>query len=1247
MRWLVDARRLLLVSGGVIVALIIGLAFGLLAYLRAVESENAEKELGNLSAVLAEQTARTFQSVELLLDGIEDRVKALDPSRADVKAVHEMLREKIAGMPQIKLAGVTDVAGKLWVSSREYPGPDIWLGDREWFKQQRDNPRVRLLIGEPVKSRAYGTWLIFVGRRVVAPDGSVAGVIVVGLDPEYFEAIYKSALREGAAITLYHADGTMLARHPASEAFFEQRVSNRPIFSDITKFAEGGTLRTVSAFDQDARFYAPRLVPGYTLLVNPSIAEAVVFKTWQREAIVVSLVAVGASAAIIALLVFLQRMIVQLAAARARMADWTETATDWFWETNVDTRFTFISEGFEKATGIKASSRLGQRPVDLGIDAEARDQKWLKHAEIVKAHLPFRDFVYALHTPGGRRYVSASGTPIFDDAGRFIGYRGTSRDVTFQIDAERELARQADILSTLVENLPIGVSLVDHDMRVMAFNQRFQDVYDLPPELCRTGVPLEVIVRHNAPRGFYGPTDAETILHDRAALATSGKPEYREITHPNGKMFEVSRVPLPGGGFVSTFIDVTEQRLRERQLQQAHSRLTEQSQVLTTLIENVTVGVCLVDREGRIMAMNQLFLEMNEIEPNTIKVGDTWEAALRYMIARGDYGPGEMETLVRRRLAISTQEKPSRFERVRPNGRVLEIGHTPLPGGGGYVGTFADVTESRRRERDLEEARGELEKQADELAAVADKLNVARIEAERARRTADAANRAKSEFLANMTHEIRTPMNGIIGMNSLLLSTKLDSRQRQWAEVVRDSADALLAILNDILDISKLEAGKVELEAVEFDLEELVQRIITLMSSPAQQKGLALSTSVDPAAKRVYSGDPNRLRQVLFNLINNAIKFTDHGHVTLRIERESADITGDLLRFEVSDTGIGIPTELRAKLFQKFTQADQSITRRFGGTGLGLSISKQLVEMMDGAIDIRSEPGKGSTFWFAVRLAGGRAKPLKLAAETVTPRVGAPTPAGLAKQRILVAEDNRVNQQIPVILLEREGYTVDVASNGAEVLSLLQEHDYDLILMDVQMPVMDGIEAAEQIRNMAGGKSRIPIVALTAQAGEEAVETYRKAGMNDHIGKPFSATQLLVTVVRWLSQQPAAASLQEYHIGAGVFDDASLRRLEARLPAEQFHGLIDSYVSGAADLIRNAEETLANNDLAALGRVAHDLVSTSGNFGALEVHGLALKLAAACKGHRGDEAAALVQQVRAAAERAGTIMRQRFLVGVA
>jgi TMAO reductase system sensor TorS len=767
---------------------------------------------------------------------------------------------------------------------------------------------------------------------------------------------------------------------------------------------------------------------------------------------------------------------------------------------------------------------------------------------------------------------------------------------------------------------------------------------DLPPELRRAGVPLEAIVRYNAPRGLYGQADVETVLSRRAAMAASGIPEYTEVVDPGGRMFEVARVPLPGGGFVSTYIDVTESRLRERELQEAHLRLTEQSQILTTVIENMTVGVCLVDRAGRIMAMNRQFLEMNELEPDAVKPGDLWETALRYMIERGEYGPGDTEMLVRQRLAVSTRTEPSRFERMRPNGRVLEIEHMPLPGGG-YVGTFADVTDSRRRERDLEEARRELESQANELAAVADKLNVARIEAERARRAADAANRAKSEFLANMSHEIRTPMNGIIGMNSLLLGTELTSRQRQWSEVVRDSAEALLAILNDVLDISKLEAGRVELETVEFDLDDLIQRAIALMSSPAHQKGLELSTAVDPAVRRFYSGDPNRLRQVLFNLVNNAIKFTDRGQITLKVGRDASDDTGNLLRFEVSDTGIGIPRDVQAKLFQKFTQADQSITRRFGGTGLGLSISKQLVEMMGGSIDVKSEPGKGSTFWFTVRLAGGRVRPLRVAAEASVPPVAPSARPRLAK-RILVAEDNRVNQQIPVLLLQREGHTVDAASDGAEVLELLREHDYDLILMDVQMPVMDGIEATKKIRGMAGAKSKVPIIALTAQATDEAAATYQAAGMNDHIGKPFRAAQLLMTVERWLAGQPAGAS-PESQGGASVFDDASLRRLAAKLPAEQLRTLIDSYVSGAADLLRNAEGTLANNDLAALGRVAHDLVSTAGNFGALEVHGLALKLVAACKTRSPGEAAELLQQVRLAAERVSAAMRQRFMVGAA
>ncbi|HLY55022.1 MAG TPA: ATP-binding protein [Stellaceae bacterium] len=384
---------------------------------------------------------------------------------------------------------------------------------------------------------------------------------------------------------------------------------------------------------------------------------------------------------------------------------------------------------------------------------------------------------------------------------------------------------------------------------------------------------------------------------------------------------------------------------------------------------------------------------------------------------------------------------------------------------------------------------------------------------------AEAANRAKSEFLANMSHELRTPMNGIIGMNALLLDGKLDAEQRLFAETVRDSAETLLALVNDVLDVAKLEAGRIELETVTFDLAELVDGVMRMVAPRARTKRLELSVALEPAVSRVFVGDPTRLSQVLLNLVANAVKFTERGNVAVAVTAEALDDQAATVRFTVADTGIGIPEAFLPRIFEKFTQADGSITRRFGGTGLGLSITYELTRLMGGEIGVESRLGAGSTFWFRVRLECGTAE--ALSPDGVAPAAEiAEAPAPGSAGRILLAEDNAINQKLTILLLEHEGYAVETAVDGAEAVAAAERGGFDLILMDMQMPVMDGTEATRRIRALEGATARTPIVALTANAMAGAREQYLGAGVDGYLSKPFLRDDLLA-IVRQFTEVPA------------------------------------------------------------------------------------------------------------------------------
>jgi two-component system, sensor histidine kinase and response regulator len=1008
--------------------------------------------------------------------------------------------------------------------------------------------------------------------------------------------------------------------------------------------------------------------------------------------------------------------------------------------TGLDGTIEYVNPRFEQTSGYSAAEAIGRKPSMLKSGRTSREV-YRKLWQSLRQGKEWKGEFCNRRKDGAIYWEQTSISPIRNDEGKTTHYVAVSEDITERRKIEQELIRLAHVTRSIRE----FVLIMDPRGRISYANRAVIDRFGYAPDeligqratmLIGQGVPLDTL------RGAIHGTFQGGWSGDLLGLTKQGEEFWMSLT--TSHLFHESRLL----GVVVVARDIMERKLSEEQLRKSETQFR-------LLWENSRDGMRLSDSDGHVLLVNNAFCELVGLSRSEL-VGRP--ISVLYEESRHE----EVVSKYRMRFASRTVEAYFEQENRLWNGRVVwfAVSNAFIEGEGQppiLLSIFRNITERKIAEEELARHAADLLEAKSKAEEQARMLEMQAVELRQAKEEALQASRFKSEFVANMSHEIRTPMNGVIGMTGMLLETPLSDEQREFAEIIRKSGDALLSIINDILDFSKIEAGKMSLECIEFDLRTTVEEAVDLLAPQAHERGLELFCAVNPDIPVTVNGDPGRLRQVLVNLVSNAVKFTERGEVSVRVTLEKGTEDSVLLRFEVTDTGIGVSAEARSRLFQPFSQADGSTTRKYGGTGLGLRISKQLVELMGGVIDVESEQGRGSTFWFTARLARQNSSPApeaqdsrdllgvrvlivddnatnrsivsrqvtswgmiekavasaQEALEELRAAIAASRPFALAlldmqmpemdglvlarvikgdpalaatkllmltsigaltnnqaaecgialsltkpvkeaalrdaltrvvsgapasepgvevqpviredvrrnatvhSFRVLVAEDNMVNQKVALKMLSKLGLRADVVADGQEAVDALRSVPYDLVFMDCNMPEMDGFMATEMIRAMEGNGKRTIVVAMTANALKGDRERCLAAGMDDYVSKPVNQKDLASIINKWgekiMQQSPAQVVVTNRPPDCEVpaIDRSRLDEL-ADLGDEEdpewLTSILQKFEEDAAirivKLVVAAEER--KPDL--LGQVAHALKGSCGNIGAMPMSLIAEEL---------------------------------------
>ncbi len=729
-------------------------------------------------------------------------------------------------------------------------------------------------------------------------------------------------------------------------------------------------------------------------------------------------------------------------------------------------KFLFVNAAFSRMLAYAPEELLREDMASVFMDRRKIRTAYRKVVE--SSPLRVEDIGLRMKT-GQPFYASLLLVAVMDSRKRLKYIDGIVKNISPLKHAERLQRESKELFESVFNNSAAAIIVMDREDRILAWNPFTEkmlgmdkrDLFNKPwPELF-------------APREWQRLSalpiwDKETVSEIEAQI----RKKDQAVIDINMSISYFKDAAGQRMGSAALILDVSRQKMAER-------KIRESENTIRIILDNSAAAITMTDAQERIVSWNKFTEDM---------LGRTRDDLyLKHVSSL--YPPEEWENI--------------RAARIREKGSMHHLETRAICRDDSVIDVDLSVTIIKDTNGDITGSVGIMQDITRQKKVHQELL--------RAKIMAEEANSAKSMFLANMSHEVRTPMNTIMGMLDLTLDTQLTDEQRENLTTIKNAADILLSLLNDILDLSRVEAGKMQLEHIELNIENVIKSVCTGLSVLARKKNLDLAWEVDPGVPVVVIGDPIRLRQVLVNLINNAVKFAFRGEIKTRGEVVALDDKTCELRFSVSDQGIGIPQEKLQSIFEVFSQADTSTTRKFGGTGLGLAISSRLVDLMGGRIWVESEEYKGSTFWFTAKFMVAAPRPAPEEAPPVdTQPPGRQTPGSL---RILLAEDNIVNQKITVRMLEKKGWIVKTADNGKQVLECLDAEDFDVILMDAQMPLMDGYEATRRIREKESGTdAHIPIIALTARAMSGDRKRCMLAGMDGYVAKPIDREKLFEAI---------------------------------------------------------------------------------------------------------------------------------------